>query len=111
MHNAAASRLMKHTALRSFAFVPCLAAAAFATDDVDLEVRGNEKVQGTLRPADERESFLLDLPQFATVTATVKRKSGPVPTLELLDGGDATVASGVATPTGAKLSKFAVPAS
>lgn len=64
------------------------AAPAGAADDVDLQVRGNDKVSGTLRPADERERFLIAAPRGARITASVKKtgSGGPVPALDLLDG-------------------------
>lgn len=93
--------------------VMVLAGAAAAQDDVDLQVRGNEKVDGTLRPAGERESFLLDAPRGAVVTASVKKRGsgGPVPTLEVLDSADAVIVAGAADAKGAKLARFAMPSS
>lgn len=95
------------------------AGAAFAqdgrTDSVDLQSTGTARVQGTIRSAAERESFVLELPQGARLTASVKRKgkSGLVPQLDLVDGTltavDGTVTR--ATRTGMRLSHAAVPAS
>jgi hypothetical protein len=84
-----------------------------AADDVDLQVRGNEKILGTLRPADERERFLYDAPRGALLSAAVKKAGagGPVPTFELIDAAFNPVAGAVVTttPTGSKLTKFALP--
>jgi len=96
-------------------FVAAVASADDFIDDVDLQIRGKETVDGTLQPANERETFLVDLPAGARVTASVKRtgKSGLVPKLDLLQGAtsDAVVASGKASASGAKLTSFPVAAS
>jgi hypothetical protein len=79
-----------------------------AEDDVDLQVRGNEKVDGTIRPADEGERFPYAAPRGALLSASVKRKGtgGPTPILEVLDAGFGVIATGTPTPTGAKLTKY-----
>ena len=85
-----------------------LAVAVRAEDTVDLQVRGNEKVQGTLRPADERESYLVALPLGAVITASVKSsgEGGPVPQLDLVDDTTAVLATGTPKGSGAKLAAY-----
>ena len=83
---------------------------SLAADDVDLQVRGNELIDGTLRPAAERETFIVDAPLGATITASVKLVGvgGPVPGIDLLDGGSVLITQATASATGAKLNKHAV---
>ena len=85
-----------------------LAAAARTEDTVDLQVRGNEKVQGTLRPADERERYLLEAPAGAVISASVKSQGegGPVPQLDLADATPAVLATGTPKGSGAKLAPY-----
>ena len=95
---------------RALVLLALAAAAARADDTVDLQVRGNEKVQGTLRPADERENFLLAAPAGAVITASVKALStdGPVPQLDLVDDTPAVRAVGTPKGRGAKLAAYTV---
>src|SRR5262245_3163665 len=85
-----------------------LAAAARAQDSVDLQVRGNEKVQGTLRPAEERENFLVEAPLGARITASVKAQGtgGPVPQLDLVDDALTVLATGTTRGRSTKLAPF-----
>lgn len=83
------------------ALLLALASAAPADDDVQFEVQGKDKVLGTIRPADERESILCNLVKGTTLKASVKstQKTGPVPTLEVtLD--DLPVAGAIVTVKG-----------
>lgn len=70
-----------------------LAAASLASGDsgasVNLPLRGRDKVAGTLRPANDQECFLCDIPRGAALAVSLKGKSagGPVFQLALLDGG------------------------
>ena len=56
-------------------------------DTVNVEVGARETVDGSLRPADERESFLIRLARGTTLKTSAKGTSrgGPVPTLDVLD--------------------------
>jgi hypothetical protein len=98
---------------RALVLLALAAAVARADDTVDLQVRGNEKVQGTLRPADERENFLLAAPMGAVITASVKALStdGPVPQLDLVDDTPAVRAVGAVKGRGAKLAPYTVESS
>lgn len=84
------------------------AVAADPVDSVDLQVGPRDRVRGTLRPAEERESFLVPVLRGTRVVATARRigKTGPVPSFDVLDGAAATVASGAATSSGARLRGF-----
>ncbi len=95
---------------RAFVLLALAAAVARAEDTVDLQVRGNEKVQGTLRPADERENFLLAAPAGALITASVKATGtdGPVPQLDLVDDSPAVLRVGTLKGRGAKLLPYTV---
>jgi len=68
-----------------------VAALAFGGDDVvdtvNVEVAGRDTVEGSLRPADERESFLIRLARGTTLKTSAKGRSGggPVPRLDVLD--------------------------
>jgi hypothetical protein len=80
------------------------AANAFAADQVDLQVRAKERVLGTLYPKDERETFLVDVPKFARITARAWRtgRFNAAPTLALVKP-DMTVAAGKPDSRGAGL--------
>lgn len=93
--------------------VALLARGAVAGDQVDLQVRGNEKVDGTLRPANEHETFVVDAPRDASITVSVKKKGdgAPVPKFDVLDGAQQLVTQGVVSGSGAKLSRFVAPKS
>jgi hypothetical protein len=86
---------------------------ARAADVVDLQIGFTDRVQGTLRPADDRESFLVAALRGSAVRATVRRKGASeiVPTVELVDAGLAVIAAGSPTTTGAKLRASALPSS
>jgi len=85
------------------------AAGAFAADQVDLQVRAKERVLGTLYPKDERETFLVDVPRGARVTARAWRTGArdSAPTLALMDG-PTVVAPGKPDSKGAGLRSFLV---
>ncbi|MCG3133589.1 MAG: hypothetical protein HMLKMBBP_00788 [Planctomycetes bacterium] len=88
-----------------------LAGTAAAVDTVDLQVGFRDRVSGTIRPADERESYYLATFPGVEVKATVKRVGAGalVPRLALLDGdGIATLAEGAPTAKGAKLAGYRV---
>lgn len=98
------------------ALIVALATCTFTTalhaqDTVDLQIQARDRVQGTLRPVAERESFLIPMIEGDQVTATLKRlgRDGPVPRLELLNGDLASVTEPTLTSRGAKLRKFEVP--
>ncbi|MCE9637274.1 MAG: hypothetical protein K8T90_16335 [Planctomycetes bacterium] len=84
------------------ALVTCVVTAgaahsATAEDTVDLAVAGNATVAGTIRPATERESFVLTLGRGARVSAIATAKSkrgGFVPQIDLVDGAFGSVAIG-----------------
>lgn len=80
-------------------------AADYHTDTVQLDVAGSATVAGTIRSASERESFVLNLPAGAVVTATAKRrgKGSFVPQLDLIDALDAPVAAGIVKGKGSSL--------
>lgn len=73
--------------------------AARADDSVDLQLAGSASVKGTIRSAEERESFLLDLPIGAKVTAVAKRsgKSAFVPYLDMVLDTDPVAGTLVST--------------
>src|ERR1043166_4087797 len=77
--------MMPRSARNLLAAVPlfAIASAAAAGDSVDLELRGRDAVQGTIRPADEHENFRCRLARDTVVSASVKAKGrgGPVPEL------------------------------
>ncbi len=100
----------------SVAFLAVLLAstsAASAADEVDLQVRGNEKVDGTLRPANERETYVVDAPRDASLTVSVKKKGdgAPVPAFDVLDSALTFVTRGAVSGSGAKLNRFVAPKS
>src|SRR5688572_31443239 len=69
--------------------------------DVDLELRGKDKVRTTLRPASEVDSFLCDLPRGTVISASArsKGKTAPAPHLAFQSGGD-DVTGAVIVPKG-----------
>src|SRR5262245_44683626 len=76
---------------RELAAAPLLALAVLARADttVDLQVAGNEKIAGTIRPVASTESFLGVLARGTSVSASVKAKGKGafVPMLALRQGG------------------------
>lgn len=93
--------------------VAALAAPALA-GSVDLQVRGKDKVSGTIRPAFDEECFLCELPRGAVLTSSVKGgKAGPAFRLTLRDGAGVEVpeAAFVAKGTGGALAPFVAAAS
>lgn len=85
---------------------------ARADDSVDLEVGRRDRVRGTLRPAAETESFVVEGLRGMKVKAVAKQgdptaeDAGPVPTLAMVDAADgAPISTGVVTSTGAKVSR------
>lgn len=86
---------------------------ARAADTVDLQVLPRDRVQGTLRPADERESFYVAGLRGSKVTAVAKRvgSGSPAPTLALLDAaGLIGLADAKPTSSGAKLRTYVLTA-
>ena len=81
------------------------ALAADPIDSVDLEVIPRARVRGTLRPAEERESFFVSALRGSRVRAIVRKQGvgGPIPRLELLDAVRSPLAAGTPTRTGARL--------
>jgi hypothetical protein len=90
--------------------VVAAAVCASAADQVDLQIRGNERVSGTLYPSDERETFLVDVPRGARVTARVFRTeaSAAAPVLSLIDRDAATVVEAVRDSLGARLTRHLI---
>lgn len=64
-------------------------------DTVDVEVAGRDTVLGTLRPPEERETFLIALPRGAKLKASAKGTSdgAPQPVLDVTDPQGAVIAS------------------
>ena len=62
-----------------------LGTRALAQDSVLLEVQGKDKVLGSIRPVEEKETILGTLAKGTTLKAAVKstQKTGPVPTLSV----------------------------
>jgi hypothetical protein len=94
-----------------------LFAAPSARADVLVELGNGDRVTGTFLPASETESYVVSLPEGATLsakTAGKRRKgAGPVPSVRLLDPDGSAIATPalVATPTGARLKGFVAPVS
>ncbi len=83
-------------------------------DSVDVQLRGADKVGGTIRPATDVECFLCDVAQNTVISASVKSvgKTGPAFKLSLLQGGVAVPgATFVVKGLGGSFVPFAVPAS
>ena len=90
------SRLVPLFAL-ALAAAAGLAHSASAEDSVDLELVGDFAGKGTIRPADERERFLIPLAMGTKLTAVAKarsRKGAFAPQIDLVDGMDGVVGSG-----------------
>jgi hypothetical protein len=105
---------MDHRPVRtvaSIALVVC-AARAFAAEQVDLQIRPKERVLGTIYPKDDVETFLVEAPRSARITARAWRtgRLKSTPTLALMNG-TAVVQPGVPDSTGAGLKSFSVDAS
>ncbi|MCE9637589.1 MAG: hypothetical protein K8T90_17970 [Planctomycetes bacterium] len=79
--------------------------AALAVDSVDLEVGPRDKVRGTLRPSDERETFVVAGLRGTKVAVVAKRDgaTGPRPAFEMLDAALANVVTAAPTSSGARL--------
>lgn len=87
-----------------------LAAPARADDSVDLEIGRRDRVRGTLRPAAETESFVVEGLRGMRVKAVAKQgdpsaeDAGPLPTIAMVDATDGSpISTGAVTSTGAKL--------
>ncbi len=87
-----------------------LAAPARADDSVDLEIGRRDRVRGTLRPAAETESFVVEGLRGMRVKAVAKQgdpsaeEAGPLPTIAMVDATDGSpISTGAVTSTGAKL--------
>ncbi len=67
--------------------IPLAGPGGNTIDTVNVEVSGRDTVSGSIRPAEERESYLIDLPRGATLKATAKPTSdeAPIPILDVLD--------------------------
>lgn len=85
--------------------------AARAADTVDLEIGPRDRAKGTLRPADERETFPVSATRGAKVKAVLKRtgRGGPVPSLELLEPGGGLHRAGTPYAKGSKLARVVLP--
>jgi hypothetical protein len=79
------------------------------TCDVDVELAGSAKVRGSIRPAAQCESFVLDLPRLAAVTATATARGAgsPAPRLVLVADAGGTPTQGRPVTGGAKLTATA----
>ena len=87
------------------AAVALAAPAAAVTESVDLDVGFKLKVDGSIRPIDERETYVVDAPRGARLIAEVKRK-GPgtmLPTFEVVRPGEAGTLLPAPTEKGARL--------
>jgi hypothetical protein len=84
-------------------------AAAETIDSVDLQVGPRDRVRGTLRPAEERESFLVPVLRGTKVVVTTRRSGsdGPLPGFDVVDDAAVLVATGEPTSSGARLRGFA----
>ncbi len=82
-------RTVASTISVALAAVAAAWAASARAGSVDLELVSGQKVQGTLNPWDEEETFLCDVVRGSKVKASVKAKgkAGAVPDLELLEDG------------------------
>lgn len=60
-----------------------IAALAHAADSVDLQLRGNDKVAGTLRPVYDTECYVCDLPRGSLLSVVLKGAGKPFPTVGL----------------------------
>jgi hypothetical protein len=87
------------------------ASAASAQENVQFEVHGKDKVLGTIRPTYEQEAFLCRLEQGSVLKASVKakKKTGPVPTLDVTLDGSSVGATVVTRGRGASLVPFTAP--
>ncbi len=74
-------------------------------DSVDLQIGVGDKVDGTISPPEERESFLVDAARGAVVKGSVKSRTrgGTRVRLELMNPDDEVVANGAESGSGAKL--------
>jgi hypothetical protein len=91
--SARRSAAERTTLLATLAALALAAAPARALDTVDVELGSRDRVDGTLRPADVRETYMVAVPRGARLAAVVKRrgKVGPEPRLALFDPDGAQV--------------------
>jgi len=91
------------------------ASAALAADGtVDLQLRGKDKVAGTLRPVSDTECYVCDVPRGALLSVALKGAGKPFPTVGLalrLDGLDVGGAPIVTSSKGATIKSYEVEAS
>lgn len=90
------------------------AASARAADSVDLQLRGNDKVAGTLRPVTDTECYVCDLPRGAQLSVALKGAGKPFPTVGLalrLGGVDVGGAPIETNTKGATIKSYAIEAS
>ncbi len=93
------------------ALLPTLAARG---DSVDVQLRGSDKLTGTIRPKDEVDCFLCDVAKGTVISASVKgsSKTGPAFQISLQQNGSAVSgATFAAKGLGGSLLPFTVPAS
>src|SRR5262245_6792675 len=92
-----------------------LAAAGIArADSVDLELRGNDAVTGTIRPVYDRERFLCTLVAGSKLSASIKGKSSKGPPFRLTlekDGSDVPEATFTSKKLGGALAPYVAPTS
>src|SRR5262245_59401524 len=96
------------------AAVGAAAASALADGTVDLQLRGKDKVAGTLRPVSDTECYVCDLPQGALLSVALKGAGKPFPTVGLalrVEGVDVEGAPIVTNTKGATIKSYAVGAS
>jgi hypothetical protein len=94
--------------------VAAAASAALAADSVDLQLRGKDRVAGTLRPVTDTECYVCDLPRGAQLSVALKGAGKPFPTVGLalrLDGLDVGGAPIVTNSKGATIKSYEVGAS
>ena len=95
--------------------VAAAASAALAADgSVDLQLRGKDKIAGTLRPVSDTECYQCDLPRGAELSVALKGAGKPFPTVGLalrLGGVDVGGAPIVSSSKGATIKSYAVEAS
>jgi hypothetical protein len=104
------------TRFASFALAALVAAAAApaVADSVDLQLRGKDKVAGTLRPVFDTECYVCDLPRGALLSVALKGAGKPFPTVGLalrLEGVDVGGAPIVSSSKGATIKSYEVEAS
>jgi hypothetical protein len=90
------------------------AASARAADSVDLQLRGKDKVSGTLRPVTDTECYVCDLPRGALLSVALKGAGKPFATVGLalrLGGVDVGGAPIETSTKGATIKSYAIEAS